>query len=250
MNNRKAQEILLRYRPGSVDEDDREVRDALKLASADRELAGWLEDHRIFQEKLKQKHRELPVLEGLREQILSEIPARFSAWRSRRRRVTTAVMAGVLLLFGLVFFTTRDGVDENSFATFRLRMVKASLRGYSMDIETGNAAELRTFLENRRAQASWESPSGLGRWPLLGGAVMKWQNQPVTMICFGRNEQPERWLFVASSSSIPDPPSGSERVFKKVNRLNTMSWSQNGLTYVLAGESTDRDLEALLNGRG
>jgi hypothetical protein len=250
MNSQQAKEILLRYRPGTTDQDDPEVRAALKLATVDPGLAVWLEDHRRFQEKLKTEHREMPIPEGLREQILSEIPGRFDSLRSRRRRFAMALMAGMFLLFSLVIYTVKSGVDEDRFATFRLRMVKASLRGYAMDIETASATELRTFLENRQAQSGWESPPGLGRWPLLGGAVMKWQNQPVTMICFGRNKQPERWLFIANSSSMPDPPPDSNGVFKKVNRLNTVSWSRNGLTYILAGDSTDKDLEKLLNERG
>ncbi len=250
MTKQQAREILLRHRPGSVDVRDPEVREALKLAVGDPELTAWLEDHRQFQEKLRNEHRQRPIPEGLREQILSEIPGRHKALQRSRRRLVMAAIAGVLILFSLVVFTSNKGHEEDRFATFRLRMIKASLRGYAMDVETTNSSELRRYLKTRNAQSNWESPDGLGRWPLLGGAVLTWQGRSATMICYGRKQQPERWLFVVNSSALPDPPPEPSRVFEKVNRLNTVSWSKSGLTYILAGEANDEDLESLLTSGG
>jgi hypothetical protein len=185
---------------------------------------------------------------GLREQILSEKRANLSVWRSPRRLVVGA-LAALLLILGFAFLAVRDGDEENRFATFRSRMVKTALRGYAMDLETPDAAQIRHYLGTRNAPSAWVSSPGLDSTPLLGCAVLTWRGNPASMICYGNGSQPELWLFIVDSNSLPDPPGESGFVVERVNRLNTVSWTRNGQTYVLAGESGAKELLELLSGK-
>jgi len=246
MNNDEAREILLRYRGQPSDQADLSVQAALKQASLDPELAAWLEDHCEFQRAMKGQFGDLPVPKGLREQILSEKRSFVNALRPSRR-VVIGGFAALLILVGLSIFYPMKGDEENRFSNFRMRMVKASQRGYAMDIVTPNETMLRKYLESKHAVSDWKTPPGLTDGPLMGGAVMTWRNQPAVMVCYGAGPKPELWLFVLKSSSVPDPPSESQVVFKRENRLNTVSWTQAGQTYILAGDKDDAGLRLMLN---
>jgi len=248
MNSQQSKEVLLRYRPGTADDRDPEVRAALEQAARDPELAAWLEEHGRFQQQVRERFRGLAVPEGLREQIVSEKQARLSLWRSPRR-LAVGALAALVLVVGFAFFALRDTDEENRFATFRSRMVKTALRGYAMDMETRDAAAIRDYLGTRQAPADWNSSPGLDAAPLLGCAVLTWRGTPASMICYGSGERPELWLFVVDSGSLPDAPAESGLVISKVNRLNTVSWTRNGRTHVLAGEADETELLRLLEGR-
>jgi hypothetical protein len=239
---------LLRYRPGTADEQDPEVRAALEQASRDPQLAAWLEEHRRFQARVQERLGSLAPPAGLREQILSEKRAHLTAWRAPRRLVAGA-LAALLLVLGVAYLAVRDRDEENQFATFRSRMVKTALRGYAMDLETPDAAQIRHYLGTRNAPSGWVSSPGLDSTPLMGCAVLTWRGNPASMICYGHGPQPELWLFIVDSSSLPDPPAGSAPDIEKVNRLNTVSWTRDGQTFVLAGEGGAGKLLDLLRGR-
>jgi hypothetical protein len=129
-------------------------------------------------------------------------------------------------------------------------MVKTALRGYAMDVETHDIAAIRAHLASRQAQADWQSPPGLAAVPLLGCATLTWRSQPAAMICYGSGGQPELWLFVVDSASLPDPPDVRDPEFARVNRLNTISWSARGRTYLLAGTLSPSELMAMLGNPG
>ena len=90
MNHDEAKQILLLYRPGSNDADDPEVAEALALAKSDPELSRWLAENNARQTALREKLRQIPVLAGLKEQIVSEQAAKSKAL-CRRRRIRTVL---------------------------------------------------------------------------------------------------------------------------------------------------------------
>ena len=242
MNKQQAMEILLRHRPGSRVEQDAEVREALALAAQDEELGRWLENHRLFQQAMRTGICDVEIPVGLKEQILAEKRAFFNL-RHVSRRAALACVAG-LMLAGIWFW--RSGGDpEEQFATFRSRMVRTALRGYAMDLETRDAAEIRQFLSARSAHGDWQSTEALDQQSLLGCAVLTWRSQPTAMVCYGGAKEPELWLFVVDSKAMPNPPAEGSPEFASVNRLNTLSWSRAGKTYVLAGSVDEAELRRL-----
>src|SRR5438045_2813900 len=72
MNSQQAKEILGLYRPGTADQQDADFAAALALAKSDATLQGWFEEHCALQAALQAKFRQIPIPEGLKEQILSE----------------------------------------------------------------------------------------------------------------------------------------------------------------------------------
>jgi len=248
MNSTEAKEILLRYRPGTSDASDPEVRAAVEQAARDPELAGWLQDHHVFQQAVMDRLRRVAPPEGLREQILSEQPRLFTL-RHSARRLAWSALAAAILVAGFVYLAMNRVDEESRFATFRMRMVKTALRGYAMDIETNDTVEIRKYLETQQAPSDWQSPRGLEAIPVMGGAVLQWRSQPATLICYGAGPQPDLWLFVVDSSALPDPPAPETPVVKAVIRLNTVSWNRHGRTYVLAGERSADELLRLVKDR-
>jgi len=250
MTNRQAKDILLRYRPGSPDEQDAEVRAALEHANRDPELRAWLADHRAFQSGVRNRLRSVDTPAGLREQILSERPARFRSTAAPRRLQIAGVTAVLLLLAGAILWMNTRRDAEARFETFRARMVKTALRGYAMDLNSRDPREVRDYLAAHQGQSDWRPPPGLAATPLIGCAALTWQGQPASLICYGRGTKPDLWLFIVDTASLPDPPADGDPQFARVNRLNTLSWSADGRTYVLAGAFDEQTLRAMVDESG
>lgn len=242
MTDTEAREVLLRYRPGHEEAQDADVEQALAVASRSSELNAWLTEHLSLQERLQRELQSIEPPPGLREQILSERRAAFSLGPITRRLALVGVAAVLGCLVWLAISLSRPDPEER-FATYRSRMVRTALRGYSMDIETDDISRIRAHLADQRAPGDWRSPSALEREPLLGCAVLKWRGEPSAMICYGRNGEPDLWLFVANSNAFPDPP--EEGTFAQVNRLNTLCWSEGSRTYLLAGRIGEQELRRL-----
>lgn len=246
MNPHEAREILMRYRDQGSDREDPDVAAALEFAATDSELSKWLEGHRRFQRGMQQRLRGIAPPAGLREQILSEKPRALSRLRPGMMPWVIASLAGILLLASLAVWRPWTNDTENNFSTFRMRMVKVSLRGYAMDWTTDSDSELRQHFGASNLSSAWATPPGLQQLPLMGGAVMTWRSQPAAMICYGRGTDPELWLFVIDSQSIPDPPTGSTAVFGSVNETGTLTWAKDGMTYLLVGNRDEKGLRELL----
>ena len=248
MNSQQAREILNRYRPGTGDENDAEVRAALVQSTQDPELAAWLENHRQFQRSMQAGVRDVVIPPGLREQILMERRAYFGLRSGSRRAVLTCAVVIVALIIGGLLFLPRRLDSETKFATFRSRMVRIALRGYAMEFESSKPDEIRQFLALRTTHGDWQSTLALDRQPLLGCALLTWRSQPTAMICYGRANQPDLWLFVVDTTALPDPPQERALEFARVNQLNTVGWNRGGKTYLLAGKVGEAELRKLVSG--
>ena len=124
MNSQQARDILLRYRPGSSDDTDPEVKEALAFAEQNAELATWLKTHHEFQNRTKATYRSLPVPEGLREQIVSERKVQRGVFTTTAR-VALASLVTVLILVGASIVMKQSAAPDDQFANFRSRMVKS-----------------------------------------------------------------------------------------------------------------------------
>ena len=125
MDKTEAQEILRRYRPGTADADEPEVKEALQLAAGDPDLGQWLERQLAFAEQVRSAMRNAPVPADLEQAILkAEFRRRQEAFR-RVNLVRYAIAASIVLLAGIWFFQSQQPV-HNDFNTFRDRMVKTA----------------------------------------------------------------------------------------------------------------------------
>jgi hypothetical protein len=151
-----------------------------------------------------------------------------------RRFILAGCVAGVVLLVA-IFLRGPQPPPEGTLANFRSRMVRTALRGYAMDLESHSSTEIQRFLGTHGAVTNWTAPTGLADRRLLGCAVLKWQDQPAGLICYGEGDTPDLWLFTIDATAMPDaPPAGQGRA-TEVNRMNTLSWTENGRVHLLVG---------------
>jgi hypothetical protein len=240
MNAIEAQTILLAWRPGHGDLRDPEVADALELVRRDPAMKDWLERHSDFQRAVAKSFQEIPVPGDLRARILarSNIVAPASWWRKPGWLSAAAMLA---LLLSLAAWWVRPP-SENSLSVFRSRMVGTVLRQYTMELETNDLVQIRSYLNRRGAPADFVLPGKLGRQPLLGADVLSWRGERVSMVCLESPVRDTLFLFVVDRTSV-DGTSPNITDFKQVNKLMTASWTQGGRTYVLAGSGSRESLQ-------
>src|SRR5204862_6863530 len=118
----------------------------------------------------------------------------------------------------LVYFKLAAREDK-SFAAFRNRVVRNAQRGYAMDITTTNLSEIRQYLAAHQAEADYVLPAPLEKLPGDGGAMLRWHNRKVSMICFDLGNHNDLYLFVAISSALNDAPAATEQLFTRIGTL-------------------------------
>jgi hypothetical protein len=264
VNSQDAKQILLLYRP-AVDLDDPDFAEALALTKADSELNTWFQQHCAFQIAAGSAFNDIPVPEGLKEQILSERKAHLTL-ASRRRALVAACAVVVIAICG--FLTFRSIVPpqptlDYSFANFHTNMIGVIIRYPKMDILTNNVQAIRTELANRGQSNLVSTPdvAKIVAKPNIagtGGKALDWQEKQVAMICLnsGKNADPKKpdlFLFIVDSGSIKAPP-GPTPVFTQDTKspvsgkgIVSGSWTSGNKTYILAGLGDEDFLKPYFN---
>ena len=241
MNRQEAQEILLLYRAGTADAQEPEFAAALALAKSDPELGKWLQHQSAVQDALRAKFRQIPIPEGLKEQILSERKVHTSLPLTRKL-VLGAVCAACIVVLAAILLPLLRSRDDKSFANFESRMVKTVARQGlypKMDLETNNLEEIRKFLAQHQAHGDYVLPNGLQKTTTTGCAILPWQGKVVSMVCFNSGKSPgttgsDLFLFVINRADVPKAPPPGARSFTQTNSLATASWTYGEKTYILA----------------
>lgn len=239
MNVLEAKRILIACRLGSDDLRSPGAQAALELAQRDAELRQWWEEQQVFQRNALAAFSEVPVPAHLRTRILARAKVvEFPWWR--RRVVWSAAAAAIALLIALALWPRP--ANEDSFATFRSRVVRTVLRQYRMDIMTKDMAQIRQFLAAREAPANYILPRSLEPFPAMGAGVLSWQDRKVSMLCLDAGERGPLFLFIVDRQSVPAAP--ARRDTAAIKEMNTVSWTEGENAYVLAthGEATWLDI--------
>jgi len=240
VNNAEAKKILIACRPGTDDLRSPEAEAALELARRDPELRQWWHRQQVFQSDVKRSLGAVPVPHDLRDRILAGTKVvKLPLWG---RTAVLSAAAAVILLLGVVAVWQRPSA-ETSFETFRSRVARAVLRQYRMDITTNDMGQIRQFLAAHHAPADYVLPQNLERLPAMGAGVLSWRDRRVSMVCLDSGPQGTVFLFVVDVSSVKNAP--RRREFAPVSELNTVSWSEGGKAYVLAGSGGKAWLEGL-----
>ena len=224
----EAKAVLSIYRPG-VDEIDPAVAEALALSQRDDDLKQWFEQHRAVQEALRSKLRDLSPPPHLKHALL----AKRSTLKPQFRPAPWLAAAAALALIAVVALLLRQP-EAGRFSDYRERVVRKAIREYVMDIKTDNLAEVNHYLSTNGAPATYQVPPGLSKASLTGAGVLRWQNHPVSMLCYDRGDSNMLFLFVLSSQAVKDAPP-SEPALTNISRMVAASWTTHTNTYILAG---------------
>lgn len=254
MNPDQARKILQLYRPGTADEHDPAIREALALAQNDPELARWLTAFQAGQSSLRAKFRGISVPEGLQEQIISEHAASRRHVTRRHQLLFAAAAVAFLLVVATMTMTWlhQRRPSDDTLAIFQKQMAGYALRGYAMDLLTTNGDQIRAFLKQHQSPADYILPPPLEQAARSGCSIEGWQNTRVSMICFRTGKplppgsQSDLWLFVVDRTAVEDIPAGSAPQISHVNRLLTATWVRDGKLYFLATEGSEQDLGRFL----
>ena len=240
MNSVDAKKVLIACRPGTDDMQDAAVRAALEQVERDPELRQWWEEQQRFQHGIRECFRRVPVPGSLRDRILARPKIVSLPWW--RRPVTLSAAAAMALL--ITFFAVRSRPSaENSFAVFRERMIGNVLRQYTMTIHTNHMGAIRRHLDEAQAPSDYVLAGNLARLPAIGAGVLSWKDKHVSMVCFQSPQQGTLFLFVVEAASVPGSP--PQRDYSVVNTMATVSWTEDGKTYVLASHGSLEGLRSL-----
>ena len=245
MTREQARQVLLAYRPGAADAADPEVTAALDLAKRDSELDSWLQQQLDFHNTVSAELRQIPVPRGLKEKILADKPRVIvPLWRRPEFLLAAACLVLGLVLSGLWF---KRPSAELSYAGFRARMITAALRVYRMDIVTNNPAAVREFLASHGAPADYSLTAGLAATPVIGGAKLTWQGNPVSMVCFQLPRRQTLFMFVLDESALKEGTRpGALPKIAPSNGVSTASWSRDGKVYFIAAPTDPSELKKYL----
>lgn len=252
MNSQQAKQILALCRPGTADEADLSFSEALRFCEQDPEVKTWFAAHCAQYAAIRGKFKQVPVPEGLKEQILAERRVH-TAPQWRRPAVLIAALAVVAVLAMLAsFWLPQGGGEDLGFTGFLNRMASTARRGYGMELATNNPAEVRAYLARKQAPADYSLPASLQSAALNGCAITDWQGAKVSMICFysGRPLPPgqttDLWLFVADPASVQGAPASTSLTVTRVSGASAASWTAGGRTYVLVADGNEEFLRKYL----
>jgi len=242
VNSQEAKQILLLYR-SAVDRDDPDFAEAMALAKVDPELDTWFQQHCVFQNAASSAFKEIPIPEGLKEQILSERKAHLTL-TFRRRALVAGCAVFVIAFCSLFTFRTLFPPEpplDYSFANFHTNMIGLIIRyPPTMDLLTNDLQALRQNLAEH-GQSNLVFTAALEKTAGTGCKALDWQDRTVAMVCLnsGKNgdpKKPDLFLFVVDKSAVKGPPLGPTPVVTQVRRgIVSGSWTSGDKTYILAG---------------
>lgn len=240
VNSAEAKKILIACRPGTGDLRTSEALEALAMAQRDAELLRWWEQQRAWHDRVRESFAGIPVPSGLRNRILARAKIIEVPWW--RQRVVWQAAAALVLLATLAVFLMRPSGREDTFQTFRSRMVRNVLRQYSMDIVTNDMAQIRAYLDSKQAPADYTLPPRLEQLPALGGGALGWQGRRASMVCLDSKTNGTLFLFIVDDQAVRSAPTRPE--FAAIKNLTTVSWTSGGKAYVLAGAGSREWLQS------
>jgi hypothetical protein len=138
-----------------------------------------------------------------------------------------------------------------SFAAYSNAMVATALTDYGMTASE-SLPDIRAKLAGQHAPADYELPASLVKLKTTGFAVLSWDGQPVSMVCFRKSESlpggrtSDTWLVVLGNRSLPGAPHKRKPHVALVHDQPTASWVASGKTYLLVSAGDVASLKSML----
>ena len=247
MRSDEAKFILSALRPRGEDAGEPQMARALIQAGRDPGLLRWLDEAREFDLSIASKLEEsMPVPAELRTNIMIGAQVGESAKRSLRL-ILIGTAAAVVLLVGSFGLRLPSVEPLAGWQLAALEVIPSLTSGQTpFDEQSNNLVELQDALKDVKAPIARTLPPGLSRLGAVGCKTLSWDNQLVSIICFGGGKGGSVHLVVINRQGPPNaPPLSSPRWIQRGAWL-TATWTTGEQTYMLAMQSGRAALKALL----
>jgi hypothetical protein len=246
MRSDEAKFVLSAFRPRGEDADEPQMTRALLQAGRDPELLRWLDEAREFDLFVASKLEEsMPVPAELRTNIRIGAQVGRSAKRSVRLVLIGTATAMVLVgSFGLLLPSAQplEGWQQAT-----LEEIAGLTSGQiPFDEKSNDLGELQDWLKDAKAPNAATLPPGLSRLGAVGCKTLSWDNQLVSIICFGGGKAGLVHLVIVDRQGPRNAPRLNAPRWIERGAWLTATWSSGDQTYMLAMQSSRAALKALL----
>lgn len=245
MNRDEAKLMLAGFRANGADASDPDMAEAVAFARNDTELGDWFERERAFDRAVADQLERLHAPLDVKREILAG--RRVAGWGVKRRFqwMPLAAAAAIALAFigGLFLGQSGRSVDASYLAEFRQEMVELIPKGVALDVQSADLDDLIGHVALQSAPRPEVFPEILHGQTPMGCKVIDWKGKKVALFCFKKGEGDIVHLFVAQLGAN-SPLAANERVIARARNFPTISWTEGGRHYLLAGHTPQTDLSA------
>jgi hypothetical protein len=215
MNARQAREILRGYRPSGADDDERDIREALRIARRTPELEHDFQNQLAFDRELAGLlDAELPAelsaeIEGVARRLEGGRPRRFSL----RDPAMLTVGFSFLVILGLAIWIALGKMDALAGMQQVSEMVQAGDRARAdqfQPVETTLGAMPDWFV--MQSFEGFAVPRGLESAPVVGARLLEVDETPVAVVAV-TNPKSLCYVFEAAALDL-SPPEGSWKIVR------------------------------------
>jgi len=248
MDNREAQFVLSAYRPGGQDAASPQFTEALAQARRDPSLQRWFNESSAFDRAVTEKLCAVEAPAGLREGIL--VGGKVSHRSSWTKPLLKWSIAAALVLAAIAgSWVLRESARPRlvGWQTNALGQISALVEGRAkFDTQSDNPGELVAWLHANRAAALQKLPEKLERLKSLGCKTFFWDGQPVSVICFQRENGGLIHLVTMKAAAPFNRASKNKPKFVQQGNWATATWCDGATVYMLALEGQGDQIRSYL----
>ncbi len=244
MDKAEACQILQSFQPGVGDESDPQIAEALRVVTANPELARWWEEEQAFDRAIAARLDSLPEPFGLKTRLFASAPA--PARRLTMRWILgLAAAVAVLLLVAQFSGFWRPAHPPDLTADYAREMTSFIRISPPLEMQSNDLGEIKTWLAKNDVKAL-SVPPRLAALQPVGCRRLSFRGHQVTLICFLRGKQKLAHLFTVDRAAMPNLKPGDKPVFANDNGWMTATWAEADRVYMITMQGGRAALEDYL----